>query len=439
MNIFAQTAKKVAETLLVGLFVLALLLPGVALADHDDDPFGDVVTFTPSFYRSGEDKGSAELKMIADLSDETNIGNAWFEWGETSSLGKRTSSILIGDDEIFLSHFLSNLDIEDFYYYRAVAQESDGEYVYGDTIRFRIIDGFSESLGSFISNVGTIIDTTSSYPAPTAVTLVPQIVNDNTVIIRGQAETNTSANISAYFRWGTTPDILQQTQVKGLGAGFLGLSFQETLTGLTPGTIYYYRAEVLGPGGRAVGSVLAFTSDGGLVTGFNQPLSVPTVALNTNTSNTNQSSQGTNNTGSAPSQTSGSRTASNNQGSGSDTGGNTNDTSQSSNDTTAQEDTRGFWARLFGFGDNGDENATTTAGTLADVDDARANGQGALILSNGGFFPSTVFGWIILTILIVLLVAIFVYVQTLHEQLKGLREERERNRNGNGLNAIQNS
>lgn len=407
----------------LAIFALSLFFPVLVFASHDNDPNGDVTTFVPEFYRQGKDLGNVSFKGIFDLSGETQIGNAWFEWGETSSLGKRTSSILISDDEVFLSHYLSGIDINKFYYYRAVAQESDGEYVYGETIRFRIVDGYAESLGSFVSSVGTIIDTTSSYPAPTAVTLIPQITSDNTAIIRGQAETNTSQNISAYFRWGTTPDILQQTQIKGLGAGFLGLTFEERLSGLKPGTVYYYRAEVIGPGGRSVGSILAFTTDGGLVTGFNQPLNVPTTPLKTNQTQTT----GSTNTYTPPKATQPVNTT---------PAQDTNqDTSQNKDErgttTTATDDTRGFWARLFGWGDD-DVATTTTTGTLSDTRGAQANGQGALILSNGGFFPSTIFGWVMLTILIVLLVAIFVYVQTLHEQLKTLREERERNRNGNG-------
>jgi len=83
----------------------------------------------------------------------------------------------------------------------------------------------------------------------------------------------------------------------------------------------------------------------------------------------------------------------------------------------------GFWATLFGIGD--DETSKNGA-------NEQINGQKALVVSGGGFFPKSIFGWIILTILIILLVAIFVYVQILHEQVKTLREERERGRNGNG-------
>jgi len=418
----------------VAIFAMSLIFPSVTFAGKTSDPFGDVVTFVPEFYRQGEDLGSVSFKGIFDLSDDTTVGNAWFDWGETSSLGKRTSSILVGNSEVFLAHYISSLDIDDFYYYRAVAQESDGEYVYGDIVRFRIIDGYAESLDSYISDVGTIVDTTTaSYPAPVALTMVPQIINDTTVIIRGEAKSSTSINTSGYFRWGTTPNLTSQTPIRGLGIGTFGLGFTETLTGLVPGTVYYYRAEVIGPGGRSVGSVLAFTTNGGLVTGFNQPDSNQATPAKS-TQPTQQTKTYTPPIKTAP-QTTKTKTIF-------DTLENKNnipsleDEKESKIDAN-KEDTRGFWSKLFGLEDkNNKTTTTTTKGNLSDISDAKANGQGALIVSNGGFFPDTIFGWIILIILIVLLVVAFVYVQTLHEQLKALREERERNKNGNGFGVV---
>jgi len=403
---------------LVAFFMPFLAYPSVSFSASNQ--YGKVTTFVPSFSRQGEDLGSVSFKGIFNLSDDTTIGNAWFEWGDTSSLGKRTSSILIGKSEAFLAEYLSGLDINDFYYYRAVAQESDGEYVYGDTIRFRIIDGYAESLGSYVSDVGTIVNTTTSYPAPVAITLIPQVVNDTTVIIKGEAKTNTSINTYGSFRWGTTIEIPNQTISRNLGTGYFGLTFSETLSGLSKGQIYYYRAEVVGPGGRSVGSVLAFTTDGGLVTGFNQPVSVvtPTTQVTPTTPVTTPASS--NKTSYkpkiiAPSKNSETTTT------------NTDIVATSSTvtkDTTQKSSTgRGFWATLFGIGD--DETSKNGA-------NEQINEQKALVVSGGGFFPKSIFGWIILTILIILLVAIFVYVQILHEQVKTLREERERGRNGNG-------
>jgi len=74
--------------------------------------------------------------QINDTGGDKNI-TAWFEWGETNSLGRNTSKQYLRVDNVpyrFCSS-ISNLTPCSTYYYRAVAQNSGGTS-YGDIMSF---------------------------------------------------------------------------------------------------------------------------------------------------------------------------------------------------------------------------------------------------------------------------------------------------------------
>ena len=338
----------------LGLLVVSLFQPASALGAT----FFKAVTFTPEFYAYYNDKalGTARFKGVVKLSEDEKIGNAWFEWGDSSNMNGITSSRVIRRGENLIDVSVRDLESDKYYYYRMAAQDSNGTVMYGDIIRFRISDGTVTNLGQGgLGIFGGASNSGNFYQAPTVTTLSVQVINGTSVILKGMTETNASITTSGYFRWGTTPSTENQTAVKNLGTSPT-LTFQEVLTGLTPGATYYYKAEAVNPGGRVSGATLSFRTTGGVV--------VPVV------------------------------------GSSRPTGAVSNNSAPS---------------------------------TPVKEEEPKEEEQTASVFSSR-FFPGTIFGWIIITILLTLFAAVIVYLKTLQEQLKDIKEEREeRRKNGNNL------
>lgn len=66
----------------------------------------------------------------------------------------------------------------------------------------------------------------------------------------------------AWFEWGTSSALatFNTSSTQTLGNGTSPLSVTEALSGLSPGTTYYYRAAASSPAGRASGAIASFTT-----------------------------------------------------------------------------------------------------------------------------------------------------------------------------------
>lgn len=70
-----------------------------------------------------------------------------------------------------------------------------------------------------------------------------------------------SASYQAFFEWGDTTDLGNTTTVQSFTGAISGANFAQTLTGLLANHTYYFRADVLYPGGTfRQGSILNFTT-----------------------------------------------------------------------------------------------------------------------------------------------------------------------------------
>jgi hypothetical protein len=84
-----------------------------------------------------------------------------------------------------------------------------------------------------------------------------------TLITSNQATLNGLVNLTLagdpkLFAWGTTPELANTTELitETTGTGF----FSKTLTGLLPGTTYFYRAEVVSGRQTIRGEIFSFTT-----------------------------------------------------------------------------------------------------------------------------------------------------------------------------------
>jgi len=199
-------------------------------------------------------------------------GNAWFEYGTDVSFGNSTSlnafifnSGYSGNYSTNVSGLVSNT----FYYFRAIAQNSYGR-VYGN-------------VSSFTTNFST-----SGYNnsmSPTAITTSGAILASNTAQFNALILTGNSGKTDSYFEWGTTPDLSNQTAVVPI-SGAPAIRHTNTITGLAPGTAYYFRAVAQNLYGRSEGAILSLVTSGAITSSSVKNNTTNTVTKITSTDTT---------------------------------------------------------------------------------------------------------------------------------------------------------
>ena len=98
-------------------------------------------------------------------------------------------------------------------------------------------------------------------PSPGSVptTLAATSVNTNSATLNGTVNPNGTTAI-AWFQWGTSTSYGNSTTVTNAGSGSSAVPFGEVVTGLAPGTLYYFRAVATNSAGTNYGSDLTFAT-----------------------------------------------------------------------------------------------------------------------------------------------------------------------------------
>ena len=181
------------------------------------------------------------------------------------------------------------------YTFRAVAQNSDG-IAYGTEGRFTTRpsnyqkdqqgDSFSgcSSYVPMTTNENPNINTNTGYVAPdnssysyntqistsnagnssyqNVVTQNPIGISNTGAVLRANVFPTQSVAEYGKFLWGKTPNLGNTTPRIFLGSGSSALNLTQEITGLTPGTTYYYKPVVDNTYGSTEGVVLSFTTTG---------------------------------------------------------------------------------------------------------------------------------------------------------------------------------
>jgi len=203
---------------------------------------------------SGIGQNSANLN--GSVNPNGSNTSAWFEYGTSQSLGSQTSAQSIGGgaSAVSLISYLGSLQANTTYYFRAVAQNSNGT-----------------SHGSILSF------TTGGTPpgnAPTVITNSASNIGQNYATLNGNVNPN-SANTTAWFEYGTSQSLGSQTSAQSIGGGNSSINVSTYLSGLQSNTTYYFRAVAQNSNGTSHGSIMSFTSGSG------QQGSAPSVVTNT--------------------------------------------------------------------------------------------------------------------------------------------------------------
>jgi phosphodiesterase/alkaline phosphatase D-like protein len=190
--------------------------------------------------------------MNATLNGTVNTGgiagNAWFEYGTDLSFGHATTLNAFNFNAPYSGNYSTNvsgLTANTTYYFRAVAQNSYGK-VSGNVLSFTTdfsTSGYNNSL------------------VPTAITVSSAVLADNTAQMNGLILTGNTNSSNSWFEWGVTPSLGNQTTSVLLG-GSPAIRHTNTITGLEPGTTYYFRAVAQNSYGINYGVTMNFTTTG---------------------------------------------------------------------------------------------------------------------------------------------------------------------------------
>jgi hypothetical protein len=179
-------------------------------------------------------------RLNGELTSLGTAGNAYvsFEWGTATGSYTHTTANEMRTNTTAFSADLSGLTPGTTYYYRAKAG-SDRDAVYGAEKTF------------------------ATLTAPPAIaTGRASEVHSMSATLNGNLDSlGTASSINVCFEWGTTTSYGNQTAAQLRNA--VG-RFAASLTGLTPNTIYHFRA-------KAVGDGIAYGADTVLTTGEPQP------------------------------------------------------------------------------------------------------------------------------------------------------------------------
>jgi hypothetical protein len=166
---------------------------------------------------------------------------AWFEYGTSPSFTLATNAVSLGNGNSYnsFSQYLSNLLPNTTYYYRAVARNAVG-ISYGPMSSF-----MTSGSGS------------GSGFAPGAITRAATIISQNSAFLNGEVNSQNGVT-SAWFEYGQTLALGSTTAQVPIGTGSAYQPYSLLVSGLSPNTIYYFRAAAQNQYGASSGAILSF-------------------------------------------------------------------------------------------------------------------------------------------------------------------------------------
>ncbi len=211
-----------------------------------------------TYFATNVTQNSATLNGYVNTNG--NSTQRWFEWGTSSGALYNSTNHQYQSYSGNFSEFVSGLQPNTTYYFRAVANGNSGN-IYGN-------------ISSFTTTGNLINPNTCGFGincAPTAVTTLATNVDQNSARLNGLGLLS-GGNVATngYFEWGTTTALGNITNNAFIGSA-VSNPFYASLFTLQPNTTYYFRAVVTNQYGTARGEIRNFTTRGNTVIVNNNP------------------------------------------------------------------------------------------------------------------------------------------------------------------------
>jgi len=225
---------------------------------------GDDLTFTthaaPAVVTSPASALGPTSATVAGTVDPNGSSTGWWiEYGTSTSYGSRTDTQSAGSgaNPVGVSVRLTGLRAGSTYHFRVVASNSIGTTRGGDR--------------SFRTD-----------PAPDVSTGGADGITVSSARLTGSVNTRGRGSV-AWFEYGTTTGLGSRTPDQDAGFANRSVAVSASVTGLQPGTRYYYRAGARSDAGATVGQTKSFTTSAGplAVTGGPQVSGVNVVLAGT--------------------------------------------------------------------------------------------------------------------------------------------------------------
>ena len=196
--------------------------------------------------------------------DGNNLSTrAWFEYGTSrSNLNRSTSRISYGSGSTSFNEFIDNLEEDTTYYFRAMAENSEGT-----------------DEGSILSFSTDEDDDNDNDEGPDVTTRNATNVSSSEATLNGRVDGN-GRTTRAWFEYGTSTSLGYSTTRTSYGSG--STNYDRTIYGLMPNTTYYFRAMAENSEDTDRGSILSFFTTGGYVPPVNNQPTVVIYADSTN-------------------------------------------------------------------------------------------------------------------------------------------------------------
>lgn len=197
---------------------------------------------------TGTDTGVSDTSAILTgaVTPNGSFTSYWYEYGTSNSLGSKSSSQTIGSgySVIQAPDYITGLTKDTSYYYRLVAENQYGT-VMGSTYSFTTTHNIPAPIGG----------------VPSVQTSVASSIGRTTVDLNGRVSANKTPT-NYWFEYGTTANLGWVTSFTSAGNGSGSVAAPDSLSGLTPSTMYYFRLDAQNRFGTVIGTIMSFTTAG---------------------------------------------------------------------------------------------------------------------------------------------------------------------------------
>jgi len=200
---------------------------------------------------SQDNNDTIKLSGNLDFSGERRA-NVWFEYGKNFSLSYSTPSLTLtrsGSDAKSFNILADDIDFNTTYYYRAVAEDDDGDFAEGVVRTFKL---------SGSSNNDDDDDNKNDEDVPSVNTDSADDITDNSAKLRGEVDMQDVDNGYVFFIYGEDEDMVDEAADEDsygdidtdgdnlrkvvVDSSFDGDDdFSETVTGLDDDTEFFFR------------------------------------------------------------------------------------------------------------------------------------------------------------------------------------------------------